>query len=1527
MQASSALLNLSERPSGGCAVGARIGHGIAEHSNIVRDGFAHRIQLAWTASILRGGLHLGSVWLKDTEGMSPTNLAILDAITEALGRLHGPWVLGGDWNVTPAELTASGWLNVVDGIIVATNLPTCNGSTYDFFVVARCLWPAVVEVQRLENGGTNPHWPSRLILRGDARRAMIRQLVRPKRVDPTLPFGPLPAPEQVFHEGIEATQQGLDEAATTWHKAARREWRSLLGTLHDFQPPRFRWMAAPGPIARRQADSSKIATTWRCFAQRGDECATLLEKDAPGSCAILTRHVRQLPAAIARLTTHKEFLAEAYPWCIAFATAVQTRVTDRIRGLCRIARLKADRHDRATRKHMDAGSKTWLNGGRPSIAGPSAPTKRAFHFVRGVTGWTKSPLGLQPAEIDEGAAPDDIDGLTQVDADDSQGPQERSWHPKLASTIDASGHLPLHDQGAVDQEAGQWAALWREGQEYRGVFHDGDIGPPIALILQVLRLAIRSFPITTGLGADNIAPRALDRLSDEVLDRLCILLLAAEAFGDWPTIMRLILIVLLPKADGGRRPIGLFPTIVRVWMRSRAEVTRRWEAAHHLPNVYGGRGMGAQRAAWQSAFHAELAAADQLAFAQAMLDLVKAFEKVPHEHLIQAVRALGFDLRLLRLSLAAYRLPRTVGIDGVYSRTIVAVLGITAGSVIATVELKILLFKVVTSTEKAWPMVRLSLYVDDMDIEASHPSEAVARNTVAGATDHAVHLMEDELGLEVSKKKSTTNAARWRIAASVARVSRTKKLTPIRSAKLLGTDAGGGKRRAVQVQRGRLKTLANRMPRIRMVRKHGISAMRAARAAGTPVVTYGTFITGMSMSALTAARRLIARAAAPAGAGKSLDITLHALDGRDGTLDPAFDAHVLPIQTWAPACWEHWQPTDALCSAMRHASSKILVNRPVWNKVSGPASAAVATAARIGWTFIDGLTITSDDSQVYNLIVDPPNVIAEATKRAVRRWRLDRMANELPDLVPLDPDIDAAKAQNQTGQSRTLLIDFADVVGKLANARTTRSKVVDAFRPSMKGDMISAIAGGQWPQARLASVRKWTSDSRCQLCLGAVGTLLHRHRCRASTPAGGWQQPPQECTRFARTLCQKRLDILRTRGLFVLKVRMPEPPEGDSFAWLLPPPDHIPSDARWFVDGSLFDESRRFARRTGFAIVIVSASGTLLAFGNGVPPCWVQDAAGAELWAFVVVAKLCCFFPLVVTDCKSILDTLIGGYANATAPHRRLARAWALLGQALDQNFTQAAECTLWMPSHGPIHSIGRALASDLKPITPIMWRANRLVDILAKGAASPLRVPSWATKAVATVATLVEYHIAHLAVVTHAANNHKIDTVKPDGTVGHTTVRDSTAEKQPWRQRSQPARQAKPEQSSSPPALVTQGVDSRPSAHGTTDAHALAHRSTLGKRPLAPTQHQTALARRKRSTSLTALERENFLAECQVADWLVPKIYGHHRVQAPVTASTQCDAEFAPALPRLEALAVDAPLGVAEPRACTEFQLSSRAP
>ena len=145
------------------------------------------------------------------------------------------------------------------------------------------------------------------------------------------------------------------------------------------------------------------------------------------------------------------------------------------------------------------------------------------------------------------------------------------------------------DQARVDDEARTWAQWWQCRHEYPRLDFGG-LGPPLPKLgVARIRSSARSFPTGTGLGADNLAPRAVARLSDAALLALIALFEAFEALGSWCQALDLVLIVLLPKSDGGLRPIGLLCTVIRIWMRAHSDLVRDWERAQaHLARTQAG---------------------------------------------------------------------------------------------------------------------------------------------------------------------------------------------------------------------------------------------------------------------------------------------------------------------------------------------------------------------------------------------------------------------------------------------------------------------------------------------------------------------------------------------------------------------------------------------------------------------------------------------------------------------------------------------------------------------------------------------------------------------------------------------------------------------------------------------------------------------------------------------------------------------------------------------------------------------------
>ena len=75
-------------------------------------------------------------------------------------------------------------------------------------------------------------------------------------------------------------------------------------------------------------------------------------------------------------------------------------------------------------------------------------------------------------------------------------------------------------------------------------------------------------------------------------------------------------------------------------------------------------------------------------------------------------------------------------------------------------------------------------------------------------------------------------------------MTRTRKVTAVRTAKLLGT-AAGGRRRSTKLQRSRLKNVHLEAKRIKSLTRTKVKVHMLARAAGTPAITYGWDIRGL----------------------------------------------------------------------------------------------------------------------------------------------------------------------------------------------------------------------------------------------------------------------------------------------------------------------------------------------------------------------------------------------------------------------------------------------------------------------------------------------------------------------------------------------------------------------------------------------------------------------------------------------------------------------------------------------------------
>ena len=100
-----------------------------------------------------------------------------------------------------------------------------------------------------------------------------------------------------------------------------------------------------------------------------------------------------------------------------------------------------------------------------------------------------------------------------------------------------------------------------------------------------LRAAARTIRPRLGLGCDNTHPRWFGCLSDGLLQAFVDFLMALERLGMWPRQVSVILVAQVPKAGGGRRPIGLLSGLVKLWEKARKPAVAEWRIAAEKPQL------------------------------------------------------------------------------------------------------------------------------------------------------------------------------------------------------------------------------------------------------------------------------------------------------------------------------------------------------------------------------------------------------------------------------------------------------------------------------------------------------------------------------------------------------------------------------------------------------------------------------------------------------------------------------------------------------------------------------------------------------------------------------------------------------------------------------------------------------------------------------------------------------------------------------------------------------------------------------
>ena len=188
-----------------------------------------RIVATWVEGGVRGGILCLSAYLWTTEGLSERNVEVLAQLGEMIRQRRGPWIIGGDFNMSPERLRseAGWWLEKVGGCIKATEQTTFRPqqgthSELDYFIVDVNIEHAVVRTEVVVSLEVRPHRAVRLVIRPLGANQLVTVMRRPREFPRDRPTGCArrPAvphrPGEAMWKGDGIDHDGAKELEGTW---------------------------------------------------------------------------------------------------------------------------------------------------------------------------------------------------------------------------------------------------------------------------------------------------------------------------------------------------------------------------------------------------------------------------------------------------------------------------------------------------------------------------------------------------------------------------------------------------------------------------------------------------------------------------------------------------------------------------------------------------------------------------------------------------------------------------------------------------------------------------------------------------------------------------------------------------------------------------------------------------------------------------------------------------------------------------------------------------------------------------------------------------------------------------------------------------------------------------------------------------------------------------------------------------------------------------------------------------------------
>ncbi|CAK0836444.1 unnamed protein product, partial [Prorocentrum cordatum] len=604
---------------------------------------------------------------------------------------------------------------------------------------------------------------------------------------------------------------------------------------------------------------------------------------------------------------------------------------------------------------------------------------------------------------------------------------------------DADSGRRLVGMAAIGELTRVWQKLWlQDGFASGAGASSWDVGewqlPPISL--EQLQAVCKRYSPSVGLGCDSLHPRQILLLPVALQLRILDIL---AAFDEAPASIQgqVSLMVFIPKADGGVRPIALLPLVLRLW-------------AGWLHNCFAGFAKSNP----------------QFEAASLFLDISKFYEHVRHDVLWANAVRFGFNLRLLRGLLTSYQAPRMILAAGMASPAFGTTGTVLAGCACATAVAKLPVLGALLAAGATSPLVTPRNVVDDISLQAVGTARLVKLQMVAASCEVVRQLREQHLPLNESKSVFLASSPQLAKELSEAWAALGFAFKRGLQARNLGTDANIT-RRGVHEGAGRAFGGLRRGRKLGVLRVAGAATEMVHRAGPTAAMLWGRTVTGVPDRELHSWRLAAVRSAGKFPKGASLGLRLRVVEiMRAIDLDPSPALLRAAVQMAASLLQSGEVPLRMFESALQEAVQRHAGAAAPWVHCRTPVDALALSLSRVGWRLVPGARLATDDGHLLDLRMLGPRELGLLAAAGARR------ASDKSELARL--------SHGALPQSPLFWEAFAEVLGpgsKLSHRE--------------KAAVVSFLSNAHWPQTRLHSAGE-REHARCCACEAPRGSLWHR---------------------------------------------------------------------------------------------------------------------------------------------------------------------------------------------------------------------------------------------------------------------------------------------------------------------------------------------------------------------------------------------------------------------------------------------------